>query len=102
MTGKYTNISRTITVLIIRETEYLGSQSMSHTYLPKTLAYSWLQTNEGLWVESSAYSASYCFFKMLIKKQNGTLHRHLDVSILLKVLVILGALVKIMVLNNLM
>ena len=51
---------------------------------------------------SSACSASYCFFKMLIKKQNRTLHRHLDVSILLKVLVILGALVKIMVLSNLM
>jgi len=75
---------------------------MSHTYLPKTLAHSWLQTNEGVWVESSAHSALYCFFKMLIKKQNHTLHRHLDVSIVLKVLVILGALVKIMVLNKLM
>jgi hypothetical protein len=57
------NILRAISV-IIRETEYLGCQSMSHAYLPKPLTHSWLRTTEVLLVESSAHSSSSWFLKM--------------------------------------
>jgi hypothetical protein len=94
--------SRIFSVLAIRETKYLGWQSVSHMHLPNPSAHCWSGTSVRWWVESSAHSAWACFFNISIKKQDHTLHRHLDVSILLHVAVMPGALIKIIILDNLM
>jgi hypothetical protein len=59
-----TNISRTISVLVLRELKWPGTQSVSYIYLPGPNVHGCTLASRDWWVESTACSAWPCFLIM--------------------------------------